>query len=432
MLLTADWVLPVDAAPIRHGAVVVHKGLIAAVGPAEALADAGAPRQDFPGCVLLPGLVNAHTHLSLTALLGLVPPTTFAEWIARLVPMMRAMDDDDMAASATLGALRCLQAGVTCVGDICYGPEAPASAADLGLSGVFFWEVLGIQARKLEAALEAAEFPVDDPVACGGRTLCGISPHSAYTSGPRLLKAEAEYARSRGLPLAIHVAESYAETQLLRDGSGALAPVAGRLAEGFLPPNQSPVAYLADLGVLDDALAVHCVNLMPGDTHLLAARARGVAVCPRSNAYLGNGEPPLARLVQAKATIGVGTDSAASNEDLDLVAEARALREIAPTVSASRLLRMLTLEGATALGLDRHIGSLTIGKHADIVAMRVPSTEQPADALLEHGGIDAVEAVMTTGTWRLRDRRPTINTAPLLRAAERATRHAKRVLLLDD
>ena len=209
MLISADWVLPIDREPIRNGAVRVHNARIAEVGSLDRFGDlGGVPRFEFPGCAILPGLVNAHTHLSLTALGGLVPPSDFSAWLERIVPLIAGLDEDAMAASATLGALRCLEAGITSVGDVAYGPEALASAADTGVGGVFFWEVLGISASELRRVLQTAEFPLANEAAYGGRTRCGIAPHTAYTCGPDLLRAAAALAREHGHPLAIHVAES--------------------------------------------------------------------------------------------------------------------------------------------------------------------------------------------------------------------------------
>lgn len=311
------------------------------------------------------------------------------------------------------------------MGDIAYGPEAPAAASDMGIGGVFYWEVLGVPASQLEAKLASAEFPRGSEEGCSGRTRCGISPHTAYSSGPGLLRAAAGLARREGYPLAVHVAESWAETQLLMDGTGPLAAVAARLAHGFVPPHASPVAYLAGLGVLDDALAIHAVQLSAGDGHTLATRTRGVVVCPRSNEFLHNGQPAMETLLKAKATIGIGTDSAASNTGLDLFAEARVLLEATPSLTPSRVLRMMTLEGATALGLQDRFGSLAVGKQADLVVLRLPASEHPAEAVVTHGGVGSVEAVMSAGIWRIRERKPTVSAERIESAAASATKKAK-------
>ncbi|MDO8963244.1 MAG: amidohydrolase family protein, partial [Coriobacteriia bacterium] len=197
MILTADWVLPVTGRPIRDGAVLARGARIEAVGTFEHVR-AAAPDEaveSFEGCVLMPGLVNAHTHLSLTVLGGLIPPMPMRPFLSRVTAAILAMSDDDFAASAALGALESLRAGVTCVGDVVYGPEPLAACADAGLAGVFFWEVLGIDAGDLSGELAEREFPADLGACTRGRTRCGLSPHTAYTSGPELLRAAWNVAR---------------------------------------------------------------------------------------------------------------------------------------------------------------------------------------------------------------------------------------------
>lgn len=426
MIVSADWVLPIDAPPIRDGAVRIRNGRIADVGRRKDFEGfARAHRTEFPGCAILPGLVNAHTHLSLTSLAGLVPRSEFPAWLRRVVPMMRALDEDDVAASAALGATQCLLGGMTVVGDIAYGPEALASAADLGVGGVFHWEVLGVPAAELPEVLASMEFPHSHAGLREGRARVGLSPHAVYTCGPELLRATAAFAREHRYPLAVHVAESLAETALVRDGTGPLAEVAERLADGFAPAATSPVAYLERLGVLEDALAVHCVHLSPGDARLLARSARGVALCPRSNAYLRNGAPPVEALVASKVSVGIGTDSSASNSALDLFEEARALRALMPSLPAGRLVRMMTLEGAAALGIDAWAGSLSPGKQADLAVVALPATDDPFEALLAAGGPAAVRNVLSAGVWRVREGRAVFGARAIEAAAARAADKAK-------
>jgi cytosine/adenosine deaminase-related metal-dependent hydrolase len=432
MLITADWVLPVEGPPIPSGAVLLRGSKVSAVGPAADYAELRAePRVDFPGHIVAPGLVDAHTHLSLAALEGVLPPAPFVEWLPRLVSVMSHLDEDDFAASATLGVLQCLQAGITVVGDIAYGPEAPATAADMGLAGVFYWEVLGVPGDHLERSLREAEFPLGPLEGCSGRTRCGISPHSAYTAGPGLLAAVAEFARERGYGVAIHVAESSAELSAVRTGQGPLAEVTGRLAPDFLPTRVGSVTYLARLGVLDDAVAVHCVHLTAGEATKLAEHARGVVVCPRSNAYLRNGSPPVQSLLRAGNTLGLGTDSSASNTRPDLFAEARAVREIDPALDAPDLVRMMTLDGAKVLGLDGRFGSLAPGKQADLVMVKTVVRTTPEEAFLAAGPGD-VTAVISGGTWRLRYGKPVMPPDTIESAARNVNEKAQRILRRKD
>ncbi|KAF0208764.1 MAG: amidohydrolase family protein [Actinomycetota bacterium] len=429
MILAGEWLLPVSRPPIRHGAVRVAGPRIVAIGTLDDLkrsypADAVHVQ---PGCVIAPGLVNAHTHLSLTSLRGLFPPGEFPGWIARLAPVITALDEDDYADAVSFGALECLRSGVTVVGDIAFGPEAPAAAADAGVGGVFFWEVLGGDVDTLAQRLDGHDFPTDAG-SCDGRTLCGLSPHSPYTSGPGLMKAVYQHARRYGYAHAIHIAESTAEIRLLAAGEGALRQTAERLAVGFTPPGTGGIRYLEHLGVLKDSVAIHCVQLMPGEAELLAAHAAGVVLCPRSNRYLLNGRPPVTALREAGARMAVGTDSLASNESLDLFAETRELLGADPGMTAKRALAIMTLEGAQVLGAARDYGSLEVGKYADVISVAVEATADPVETLVREGTPSRVRSVISAGVWRVIDGKPAFLTAELERKNARVAEKAARAL----
>jgi cytosine/adenosine deaminase-related metal-dependent hydrolase len=327
----------------------------------------------------------------------------FEEWLPRLVKALRDWKPDDYAASAAVGIQRTLQSGVTVVGDIVYGPESAAVAADLGLGGVFYWEVLGIEARNLRAAMKRQEFPASQDGACGLRVKCGLSPHSVYTSGPGLLRAVRDLAIELDAPYAIHVAESAAETQLLRDGSGSLAATAARVAHGFVPPGTGPVTYLDRLGAIDGATAVHLCQVLPTEIPRLASTVRGAVTCPRSNRYLHNAVPRVERLLHNGIAVGIGTDSSASNEDLDLMAEVRALHLAEPDIPVPRLLEMATTMGAAAIGVEDRFGVIEPGMQADFAVFALGATGEPEAAVLSSAGRDTVRSVMAAGQWRVLD-----------------------------
>ena len=402
MLVSADWVLPVDREPIRDGAVVTCGETIVAVGTRGEL-EARYPTEEcshFSGCVITPGLVNAHTHLTLTALAGVVPSAPFAEWLPRLVAALKPWEIADHEASGVVGAELSLASGVTVVGDIAYGVAEVASAARAGLGGVFYWEVLGIQGEDLPERLAALRYPTP-PDAMGTRVVAGLSPHSPYTSGPGLLRAVHDSAERLGAPVAIHVAESAAEVQLMHHGTGTLEATAGRTALGFSAPGVGSVAYLETLGVLDGASAIHLCQLEEGDLARLAASVRGVVTCPRSNRFLHNTPPLVAPLLSEGVTVGVGTDSAASNTDLDLLGELRVLHRAEPAIAPRTLLEIATVRGARAIGVGDRFGVLAPGFQADLAVFSLGATEEPERALLERGGAKCVRAVASGGVWRV-------------------------------
>lgn len=430
MLITADWVLPISRPPIRNGGVIVDGTTVTEVGKAEELKGLVPENEHhhFEGCTLLPGLVNAHTHLSLSAMEGLLEPESFDLWLPKLVLAMRSWDAGDYAASAAVGAYRSLEAGVTVVGDIVYSPEATAVAVDAGLGGVFYWEVLGVTGPRLYAELERMEYPIDDDSACGIRARCGLSPHSTYTAGPSLLKSVHEAANDMRVPVAVHVAESVAEAELLSNGTGPLAETAERLAKDFEVPHSGAVAYLDRLGVLDGVTAVHLGQALPTDIPRLAATARGVVTCPRSNRFLSNRTPRIYRMRLAGIPVGVGTDSAASNHDLDLFEEVRALQGMDSKLSARDLLELATASGAIAIGVEDRYGILECGMQADVAVFRTGPTDTPEETLVRVGGRESLQAVLSHGEWRVLDGQIVEDISALEARANQATERAKAAI----
>lgn len=400
-LICATWVLPVSAPPIRDGAVLVEGDRIVAVGQRSELERMApeASRECFDDCVLTPGLVNAHTHLTLTALARVVPPAPFGDWLPLLVAALGPWEIEDHEASGVVGAEQSLLAGVTVVGDIAYGAAEVASASRAGLGGVYYWELLGILPEQIPDELARLGYPTD-PEVFGPRVVCGLSPHSPYTSGPALLSAVHAAASALRVPVAIHVAESRAEQQLLSDGTGPLAPVAARTAFGFTAPGVSTVEYLASLDALSAVTAVHVCHVTPADVDVLVHAARGIITCPRSNHYLGNPAPRIAPFVAGGIPVGVGTDSSASNIDLDLMEEIRTLSLAEPGLSPCDLLAIATVGGAEAIGVDDGFGTLEAGKFADLAVFAVAG-DDPVRAVVERGGRRTVRAVMSGGKWRV-------------------------------
>jgi len=201
----------------------------------------------------------------------------------------------------------------------------------------------------------------------------------------------------------MHVAESAAEVELLARGTGPLAGTAERTAFGFAAPGTTTVAYLDGLGVLDGATLVHLGHIAPDDIPRLSSRARGAVACPRSNRYLENPVAPVRALLDAGVAVGLGTDSSASNTDLDLMAEARTLRALQPEVSDIELLHAATLGGATAIGGEATAGSIEPGKAADLAVFAIETRDDPIAATVARAGRETVRAVMSGGAWRVRD-----------------------------
>jgi cytosine/adenosine deaminase-related metal-dependent hydrolase len=407
MLLTGDWVFPISSPPIAGGGVLVSDGQIAEVGPAAQLRARypEEPVREFPGCALLPGFVNTHTHLDYSAFRGFRPSRGFMRWIIRLTRARMRLDLQDLEASALWGAHECLRQGVTSIADTSYGGSTVARAAEAaGLRARVYLEVFGLDDSHLEATMQRLEAARAQAQAESGRVPgegqnrsdgavikveWGISPHAPYTVSQALYGEVARYARAMGMRMASHIAESKTEVRLMGRGSGLAAFVYKVAALPFgrrwkLPRVRS-LQYVAEAGALGpDMLAVHAVQLDGEDIATLACSGAAVAHCPRSNQRLGCGLAPVAELRAAGITVGLGTDSLASNDSLDMLAEMRAALQVsreraalrgapAPLASGS-ILQMATLDGARALGWDRLIGSLQAGKRADLTVVRLPAS----------------------------------------------------------
>jgi 5-methylthioadenosine/S-adenosylhomocysteine deaminase len=377
---------PVTAPPITDGAVLVaDDGTIAALGP-QALVPRpeGAVEREFPEGRLVPGLVNMHTHLELTHLAGRNPERDFSRWIRTIRALKDATTPDEFDHSAEQGVRDCWAAGVTCVADTGSTGAPLGALARLGGRGIYYQEVFGPDPADCAASLAALQAALARfaPVATP-RTRLGVSPHAPYTVSEPLYRVVAELARREALPLAMHLAESREETALVRDGAGTFAEALRARGIPVQPHHCSPVQYLLQLGVLERAtgwLCIHCVQVDDRDIATLKDSGVGLAHCPRSNRAHGHGTAPLGAFRGAGIPVGLGTDSVVSTGDVSLWAEAAAAG-----VAGEEALRMLTLEGARALGLESEIGSLEVGKQADLAVF--PSTvfhrpPPPSTALL--------------------------------------------------
>jgi cytosine/adenosine deaminase-related metal-dependent hydrolase len=398
-VLSADWVVPVDGPPIRDGAVAIEDGFVAAVGPVDELGEG----ERFPGSVILPGFVNAHTHLEYAVYAGFGDGLSFGPWIAIHVERKQRIDLEDMEAIARLGALECLRSGVTTVGDCSFVGAAVTACADVGLDAIVYLEVFGPDADSLER-FELIRDRVSPSLSDGVRL--GISPHAPYTCSLELYRACAEL----GLPMATHLAESDDETEYLLSGSGPWEAFADMLVP---PLGTTGIRALASEGLLGPhVLAAHCVQADEEEIELLATHDVAVAHCPRSNAFLGCGIAPLAALREAGVRVCIATDSPASTPSFDMfdelraaVAGARAREKRPDALSAADALELATLGGARALGLESDRGSLTPGKRADLTILSLEGSpfvpwEDPVTATVLGGSPSHVVATLVSGRTR--------------------------------
>jgi cytosine/adenosine deaminase-related metal-dependent hydrolase len=400
-VLSADWVLPVEGAPIEHGAVAIDDGRITAVGSADELGRG----THYADAVIVPGFVNAHSHLEYAVYGGFGDGLgDFAEWIALHIQRKARIGWEEFVDVARFGAAQCLASGVTTVGDCSYSGATAVACSDLGLRATVYLEVFGADA---ELGLEHfGELKQRIDGFLSERVRPGVSPHAPYSVSLDLYRACAEL----GLPVATHISESPAEILYLTRGEGPWGAYGDLLVSH---PGTTGTRLLAEHDLLgEDVVVAHCVMVEPDEIELLAATGTGVAHCPRSNAALGCGVAPLAELREAGAKVGVGTDSPASAPSFDYFDElrsvllsARARSQRPSALSAAETLELGTLGGACALGLDGEIGSLVPGKRADLAVVSLAESayapiEDPAGALVFGGSPERVLATFVDGEPR--------------------------------
>ncbi|PWT79393.1 MAG: hypothetical protein C5B44_06950, partial [Acidobacteria bacterium] len=305
-LYSASWIIPVCSPPIKDGAIAVDHEHIKAVGPLHILTEQfpSAQIQNFPDSAILPGLVNAHSHLELTAMRGYLDTEEpdFIAWLKKLTMARQTrMTSDDLYVSAAWGACEAIRAGVTCVGDAATaGFESMNAVRDVGLRGVVFQESFGPDARLAHENLATlTEQVLRLRKLENSRVHAGVSPHAPYTVSAPQLELIADFAKREQLPVMMHAAESHAEDLLLREGRGPFAD--GLAARGikWTAKCASTISYLEEVHILETKpLLAHCINIDNQDIQLIAASGARVAHCPKSNARLGHGRAPLLELLQ--------------------------------------------------------------------------------------------------------------------------------------
>ncbi len=415
----ARWVLPIVAPPIADGMVITEGSRIAWVGAARDAPPGG--RDELLGdAVLTPGLVNAHTHLDLTAFRGVLDEPDFFGWIRALTGARAQLSAAEFEDAAMQGIAEGLQAGITTYADTAPSDASFRAMLAMRVRGIAYHEVFGPDPDVAHDALNGldAQITAMRPHATA-LVQVGVSPHAPFSVSDALFRSVAEYASRESLPVAVHIAESAAESEYVARGAGPFAEYLRRRGITVAPRAADPVALLAVLGLLrTGTLCIHVVQADRAAVQRLATSGCGVAHCPASNAWLHHGVAPLRELLEARARVGLGSDSMASNDRIDVLHEATLAaraqviggdpsREHGPldSLSPAAQLRLATLGGAEALRLEHEIGSIEAGKAADLTAFSLGDAAQgdPVGALVS--GDRRVDRVVVAGTERVRDGR---------------------------
>lgn len=387
--LAADWVLSGIAPPIRDGAVLVDEhGRISAIGTdvgGDVPHPPGVSTEYFPDAAILPGLINAHTHLELTGLGDAIEAPDFPSWIRELRARKARRTFPEFLEAARQGIRECWAAGITTIADTGDTGAVAHALHELGGRGVAFQEVFGPHPDQVGESMAGLKEAVARlrPLEEEGRLRVGVSPHAPYTVSGPLYRAVGEWARQEKLPLAVHLAESAEESALLLDHTGGFAQAwDGRGIPPVQPLAMSPVAFVDSHLDLTEVLCIHAIRVDAVDIATLSKRRATVAHCPLSNRAHGHGDAPLKEILASGVHVGFGTDSVLSVGRLDLLAAARAARALGG-LSAFDTLGMITWFAAGAIGFWNRLGMLARGGLADIVVMTMPhGTSTPEEHVL--------------------------------------------------
>jgi cytosine/adenosine deaminase-related metal-dependent hydrolase len=394
--LTARWLFPVSRPPLERGTITIEGERIVAVEPH----GARRPDVDLGDAAVVPGFVNAHTHLDLSGLRGRCAPSPdFTGWLRQVIAHRRATTPEQTQADIRAGIAECLRYGTTLVGDIASGGASWDALSAAPLRAVVFCEVLGLSEGRADEALAAARAWMESHAATA---TCrpAVSPHAPYSTRADLIGRSKMLAEDHLAPVAIHLAETSAEVELMRHRRGPFVEFLKEL--GVWDPSglaRSPVQVrsAASWQLRVPQLFIHGNYLARN----FAVRPHdSVVYCPRTHAAFGHPPHPFRDFLRRGVRVALGTDSLASNPDLDLFAEARFLRQLHPDVPGETLLRMATLSGAEALGWADTTGSLAPGKSADLVALMIPpkTPADPHDLVFDE--VSSVRRVLCRGAWR--------------------------------
>jgi aminodeoxyfutalosine deaminase len=404
----AAWVLPISQPPIRNGWVDVEEGRVTGVGgpggPAGnggLVGSAGGGDRSGPGdgdrdlgpVALLPGLVNAHTHLELSYLRDRVPSGgEFVTWIRAVMAERRLRPDPSSAEileAVDRGIDEAVASGTALAGDISNTLVTFDRLARSPLAAVVFNEVIrfadGGAEQVVDAAIQRIRALTPTPL-----VRAALAAHAPYSVGPAVFRAIRRAADRDGLsPCSVHLAESRAEVEFIKAGSGpwqTLLEEVGAWDPTWMASEVSPVEYLDRHGFLDgQTIAVHGVQMSSADLARLASRGTTLVACPRSNAHTGAGVPPIEAFYASGVRVAVGTDSLASTADLNMFSELAAMRALAPAVAASALLASATSEGARALGFREDFGAIEPGTRARLLAVALPAGTRDVEEYLVSG-----------------------------------------------
>ncbi|MFH1288422.1 MAG: amidohydrolase family protein [bacterium] len=391
VILSASYLIPVSSPPIKDGAVLVEDDRIKDIGPS-GIIKTKYPKistRYFPDSILMPGLVDCHVHLEYSALGHLTKQVAFIPWIKDLIQRQKTLSRKEIVSSIRAAINGLISSGVTTVGEVSRGGLSVSELKKSGLRGIYYNEFVAVDDKRMGKAIYDFEAYLRKSKSKLSKSnfKVGVFPHSVYTLSTKALEYVSSRCEKDEVLCGMHVAESPYEDEFISQGTGPLTEFVKSFQLESIPLSgkwYGTLEYLADLKLLNSLTQlVHCVHLKEKDFVLLEKTKTGIVICPRSNYLLKNGEFPLQTALKYKLKMGLGTDSLAGNYSLDMFEEMRMLKEKWECHSRLRgndgvevflgekLIKAATLGGAEVLGLEKETGSLTPGKKADLIVVKI-------------------------------------------------------------
>ena len=408
-IVEARWIIPVEPAGVvlEHHSVAIGDGAVLALAPTQEISREYATDHSLTLAdhLLIPGLVNLHTHAAMTLMRGLADDKALMDWLKNYIwpAEARVLSSQFVHDGTLLACAEMLRGGITCFNDMYFfGADAASAVLKAGMRAVIGMIVLEFPSPYASDAGDylAKGLAVRDALCDEPLLSFAMAPHAPYTVSNATLERVATYAAELDVPVHIHLHETLEE-----------------IDESIAAHKVRPIERLHEVGLLGPALiAVHAVHMEPGEIALLGELGCSVAHCPSSNLKLASGIAPIAKMLASGVNVGVGSDGAASNNRLDVLAELRLAALLAKGVSADptvlpahAALHMATLAGAKALGLDHKIGSIVPGKRADLAAVELSGIEvspcyDPASHVVYAAGREHVTHVWVDGQLCVEDR----------------------------
>ena len=396
-LIKAKHLYPVTAEPIKKGCAVVQGGQIIAVGKSEEYTDERLQSEgigkvvDLTSYILLPGFVNAHSHLQLSELRDRFPyQGDYVKWINNVASfnIEHPNGPDEKIVADAIDEMR--NSGITAVADIASSANHANALLKSKIKSVVFIESISPLEEKAEEESRRLHSEVKKILTVGRRA--GLSPHAPHTVSIKLFKLLRDMAKDMEIPLMTHVAETEEETDYIKDGNGAYLDMLksrNLLPDGFKGTGKKPLELLSGEEVLQDALTTHLNEIGEDDISLLKSSGGLPIFCPGSMKWFGRDKVmPLDKILEEGLAPALGTDSLASNDSLSMLDELRAAVEYFPTIARERFIEMATINGAKALSLN--CGSIEPGKDADLIAFRADGASDPLDTIFKAKKADIV------------------------------------------